>query len=64
MNNFYNQMVLDMIDESENGVFDSDGLDDIVGVLSNGESDRVILHDYDENLDNDENEDYYEEEDF
>lgn len=64
MNNFYNQMVLDMIDESEKGVFDSDGLDDIVGVLSNGESDRVILHDYDENLDNDENEDYYEEEDF
>ena len=64
MNNFYNQMVLDMIDESEKGVFDSDGLDDIVGVLSNGESDRVILYDYDENLDNDENEDYYEEEDF
>lgn len=61
MNKFYNQMVLDMLESAEVGVFDSDGLDDVVGVLSNGESDRVIVHDYDEDIDD---EDYDEEEEF
>ena len=61
MNKFYNQMVLDMLESAEIGVFDSDGLDDVVGVLSNGESDRVIVHDYDEDIDD---EDYDEEEEF
>lgn len=61
MNKFYNQMVLDMLESAEVGIFDSDGLDDVVGVLSDGESDRVIVHDYDEDIDD---EDYDEEEEF
>lgn len=53
MNKFYQSMVEDMINEAEDGVYDYDGLDDIVGVLSDGESDKVVLHDEDE-IDNEE----------
>lgn len=53
MNQFYQSMVEDMINESENYIFDDDGLDDVVGILSDGESDKVVLHDDDEDIDDD-----------
>lgn len=60
MNRLYQAMVNDMINESEDCIFDDDGLDAVVGVLSNGESDKVVLHDYDEDIDDEMEDDDYE----
>ena len=57
MNELYQHMVEDMINEAEDGIFTDDGLDDVVGVLSDGESDKVVLRDEDEDIDDEEEED-------
>lgn len=43
MNKLYQVVLEHMMMEAENGIYDDD--EDIVSVLSNGESDRVVLHD-------------------
>ena len=44
MNAFYQHMVQDMIDEAEDGVYDLDGLDNIVGYLMDDDVERSIIH--------------------
>ena len=44
MNAFYQHMVQDMIDEAEDGVYDLDGLDNIVGYLMDDDVERQVVH--------------------
>lgn len=55
MNAFYQHMVQDMIDEAEDGVYDLDGLDNIVGYLMDDDVERQVVHG---STDEEEEEDY------
>lgn len=55
MNVFYQHMVQDMIDEAEDGVYDLDGLDNIVGYLMDDDVERQVVHG---STDEEEEEDY------
>lgn len=55
MNAFYQHMVQDMIDEAEDGVYDLDGLDNIVGYLMDDDVERQVVHG---SSDEEEEEDY------
>ena len=48
-------MVQDMIDEAEDGVYDLDGLDNIVGYLMDDDVERQVVHG---STDEEEEEDY------
>ena len=55
MNAFDQHMVQDMIDEAEDGVYDLDGLDNIVGYLMDDDVERQVVHG---STDEEEEEDY------
>lgn len=55
MNAFYQHMIQDMIDEAEDGVYDLDGLDNIVGYLMDDDVERQVVHG---STDEEEEEDY------
>ena len=55
MNALYQHMIQDMIDEAEDGVYDLDGLDNIVGYLMDDDVERQVVHG---STDEEEEEDY------
>lgn len=55
MNKVHEAMLQDMIEESEVGTMDDTNEDMIVGTIDDG-IDRVVLHDTDEELDDDSDE--------